>query len=112
MARMKTLYIEMNDPANALHESDDLDHIRKQAWNDAIAGMYVPDTYDGLERIAYDLGRTQIEEFCVEEGIDLFEDLEQTVEAQTLTPLVDEFDEEDTITVSNEEWDKLFQDLG
>lgn len=72
MAMMKTLYTEMTDPINMLHENEDLDYVRRQAWIDAADGMYVPENYLGDARTAYDVGRQQVEEFCHEEGIQLF----------------------------------------
>ena len=74
MARMKTLYIAMTDPVNVYHENESLDYVRKQAWHDAIDGIYVPENYSGDMRAAYDVGRQQIEETCHEEGIDLFKE--------------------------------------
>lgn len=119
MAKMKALYIEMTDPVNVFHENEELDYVRRQAWNDAIAGLYVPETYKGDARAAYDIGRQQVEEFCHEEGIDLFNDvLEPTIQHQTLTPVEDEIDDEELAAMitpdglpSDEEWAALFKDI-
>ena len=72
MAAMKTLYTAMTDPVNIYHENEDLDYVRKQAWHDAIDGLYVPENFSGDARLAYDVGRQQIEETCLEEGLNLF----------------------------------------
>lgn len=71
MAVMKTLYTEMTDPVNFL-ENDTLDHYRMQAWKDAIDGLYLPENYSGENLKAYRVGRQQIEMFCADQGIDLF----------------------------------------
>jgi hypothetical protein len=84
---MKVLFTEMTDPVNMFHENEELDYVRQQAWHDAVAGMYAPEGYTGEARRAYDIGRQQIEEFCHEEGIDLFN---KEPEVEVLIPTLEE----------------------
>ena len=72
MGVMKTLYTAMTDPELMYHEDEDLDYVRRQAWSDAIEGLYLPENYSGRMRTAYDVGRQQIVEFCYENSINLF----------------------------------------
>jgi len=109
MGVMKTLYTAMVDPENALHESEELDHVRCQAWHDAIAGMYLPDTYSGEQRRAYDVGRQQIEETCHEEGINLFEPMKVRPRIEDLveSPVVEETIQEEIL--SDARWAAAFE---
>ncbi len=70
MAVMKTLAMAMEN--GAILDSGDREDARRQAWYDAIDGVYNPFRYGGVqgeERTAYRLGRQQYEETCHEEGI-------------------------------------------
>jgi len=72
MAVMKTLAIAMED--GAILNSEKHEEARRQAWHDAVKGIYNPFRYAGVqgeEKTAYRLGRQQYEETCVEEGINL-----------------------------------------